>query len=148
MSEISLYDPNTGQFIGETRSGPRLQHLLANVPKGLSAIEGAIDHLSYRVDIKTGAVVDWQPPQPDADHEWNDQRRRWIKSAEVQQREQRRSQALERIKELEAKMLRPMLEDKLRPAERDPMDGKLPSERLQEIGAEIEQLRAVLSDRP
>jgi hypothetical protein len=49
---------------------------------GLSIIEGAHDPLSKRVNVETGAVEDWRPPQPEGDefndHEWDDGLKRWV----------------------------------------------------------------------
>ncbi len=82
----SFYRADTGAFTGQTWSGPEM-HLEINTPAGEVAIRGAYDHLSQRVDVVTGAVVDWQPPQPDSDHEWSAERRRWLKTRAVQERE-------------------------------------------------------------
>lgn len=49
----------------------------ANAPAGHEPIEGAYDHLSQRVDVPSGKVVDYQPPQPSTDHEWNHVTKRW-----------------------------------------------------------------------
>ncbi|WP_428421978.1 tail fiber assembly protein [Methylibium sp.] len=53
-----------------------------NIPSGLAAREGVYDHLSQRVDLITGAVVDWQPPAPaDTEFEtwaWDAKTRRWL----------------------------------------------------------------------
>lgn len=55
----SLYDPTTGLFTGQRISG-RL------IPEGpaLEARDGEFDHLSQRVDLKTGEVVDYVPEAP------------------------------------------------------------------------------------
>jgi hypothetical protein len=79
---VSFYDAVTGLFTGSKFSGPDLA-IAMNTPAGWRAKDGEHDHLSRRVDLETSEVVDWQPPAPDADHEWNAERRRWVKRAEV-----------------------------------------------------------------
>jgi hypothetical protein len=143
MKTWSVFDPKDGQFTGHIISGPA-SALTENLPPTMQAIEGRFDRLSQRVDIESGAVVEYQPPQPDVDHEWNAQTKRWEKRPDVVQREIRRTVALAKIAELELNQQRPMREDRLRPTERDQKDGKLPRERLQEIEDEIAALRAQL----
>ena len=67
-----------GRFVGQTFSGPA--HAL-RVPEGLRAVPGRHDHLSRRLNVETGEVVDWQPPKPQAtefiDFTWNEDTRRW-----------------------------------------------------------------------
>ena len=131
---ISLYDPATGAFTGECRSGPSREHLLSRLPAGLAAVEGEFDHMSKRVaDPKTGEVVDWQPPQPDADHEWNDQRRRWMKKPEVEARETRRGEALQAAREIERDRQARRMRELMIELTDDPA--------LREIEAQIEALR-------
>jgi hypothetical protein len=91
----SIYEVTTGLFTGR-QVGCSMQTIAANTPEGCAALEGEYDSLSQRVDLTTGAVVDYQPPQPDDDHEWNAERRRWVKKADVVAREarERRTRAL------------------------------------------------------
>lgn len=106
-------------------------------PDGHVAIEGDFDHLSKRFDLATRAVVDYQPPRPDNDHEWDTitdpARPRWRKRRDIVEREQRRITNLAKIAELESKQHRRV---------RELLEANDP--RLQEISAEIEQLRAEL----
>jgi hypothetical protein len=81
-------------------------------------------------------VVDWKPPQPSPDHEWNSERRRWQLSAAAAEREQRRRDALERIQALEASQPRALREAMLGDA-----DGRA---RLAVLDQEIAQLRKLL----
>jgi hypothetical protein len=55
-------------------------------------------------------VVDYQPPQPSIEHEWNADTKRWQLTAAVQQRESDRRSALARIAELEGKQARAVRE--------------------------------------
>lgn len=82
----SLYDSGTGLFVGKTIMCPE-DHLSANILDGHAATEGRHDHLSSKVDISTGAVIDHQPPRPSQDHEWNANAKRWCLTATAQARE-------------------------------------------------------------
>jgi hypothetical protein len=68
MEEVhSLYDPATGFFVGRQVTGQG-DHLAAiEASSGLRAMAGAHDRLSKRVDLSMLTVVEWQPPEPDAD---------------------------------------------------------------------------------
>lgn len=56
--------------------------LQANTPAGCAAVADVADWQAQRVDLKTGALVDWQPPAPPDDAmrtwSWNDEARRWV----------------------------------------------------------------------
>lgn len=76
-----FYRLSDGHFNGMRFEGPE-QYLEPNIPPGCGAITGVVDALSQRVDLESGALVDWQPPAP-ADDEfrtfaWDAQLRRWI----------------------------------------------------------------------
>jgi hypothetical protein len=80
MTTYSTYDAN-GYFTGRTFSLPAFihdieLHVEANA-NGLKVIEGAFDSLSQRVNLATGEVEDFQPPQPNSAHEWNADTKRW-----------------------------------------------------------------------
>ena len=111
---VSFYDAATGQILGATFTGP--DHAIElNTPAGCLAIEGEHDHLSRRVDLETGEVVDWQPPAPDEDHEWNPERKRWLKRPEVVAAEQADQSARAQIAAAELAQLRPLRELLLNP---------------------------------
>lgn len=74
---FSIYDVATGAFVGKTLVCA-LRHLPENVPDGCGCILGEFDHMSYRVDLETGQVVDYQPPRPTERHEWDETIRRWV----------------------------------------------------------------------
>jgi hypothetical protein len=59
----SLYDKTTGIFTG-TKLSCADQYLQQNVPSGMSPMAGDYDDLSQRVDLATGAVINYQPPAP------------------------------------------------------------------------------------
>lgn len=77
----SFFDGSTGELVGRTYSGPEA-YLADNTPPGCVAIEGAHDHRCRRVNLSTGAVEPWQPPQPAADGwqawQWGAQSERWL----------------------------------------------------------------------
>jgi hypothetical protein len=91
MKTYSLFDTTTGLFVGRTFStdlredtGAHARALAANTPAGHGVLEGVHDHLSRRVELATGTVLDYQPPAPSADHEWNADIKRWQLSAAAQ----------------------------------------------------------------
>jgi hypothetical protein len=134
----SFYDPNTGRLTGRTFTGLE-DHLAVNTPAGYVAVKGVHDALSKRIDLETGAVIDYQPPQPDADHEWDVGTRRWRRRADVVEREWRRERAGAQIADLERRQLRPMRELQLNP---DNVEART---RLEQIEAQIVALRSVIN---
>jgi hypothetical protein len=97
----SIYRLEDGKFIGYTICLPD-EAIEMNTPEGHAFIVGHHDHLSKRVDIPTGLVVDDQPPSPSADHEWNADTKRWQLTASIQAKAQVRAVAIARIAELDA----------------------------------------------
>lgn len=83
---ISIYSKETGLFLGRTVSGTGLTDELLDrhVNDGEARIDGKHDHLSRKVDLATGQVVDHQPPAPSIDHEWNGATKRWQLSVAAQ----------------------------------------------------------------
>lgn len=90
MKTHSFYDPATGIFTGRQFStsladpDAHAAALIANTPADHAHIEGAYDCLSQRV--VDGQVVEYQPPPPSADHEWNAATKRWQLTAAAQKR--------------------------------------------------------------
>jgi hypothetical protein len=143
MKVASYYDAVTGLFHRQRFEASSSWKDFAsaaelNAPPGHKWIEGAYDHLAQRVDLETGKVVEYVPPQPDADHEWNAETKRWQKRADVVEREQRRVSALAQIADLERRQLRPQRELLLDPSSREA------DVRLHEIEAQIASLRGSL----
>lgn len=101
MKSVMFYHLDTGILRPShfTTSDDSLVEL--NIPDNHAAIEGHHDHLSRRVDLAAGIVVDYQPPQPSADHEWNADIRRWQLTAAAQAKADAREAALARIAFLE-----------------------------------------------
>jgi hypothetical protein len=81
-------------------------------------------------------LLDYQPPQPSADHEWNATAKRWQPSASALAKQQARAAALAQIAALEAQGIRPMREALLG------IDGA--KERTASIDSQITALRASL----
>lgn len=76
MSVWSKYKTADGLFTGVTISC-RGDHLDINIAAGLGCVMGEYDALSQRIDVITGQVVDYQPPQPSSDHAWDAEGKRW-----------------------------------------------------------------------
>jgi hypothetical protein len=116
---------------------------LLNCPPEHKIIEGNFDPLSQRVDIETGQLIDYQPPQPSADHEWNADTKRWQLSAAAQSKLDGNTAAMTSISSGELRSLRAMRELLLvlsvEGAERD---------RLKAIDDEIVSLRPQLTTAP
>jgi hypothetical protein len=106
MKTVTFYHRETGMLDGSQLICSDDSLVALNTPADHIAIEGAFDHLCQRVDVTTGAVVDYQPPQPDADHEWNADTKRWQLNADTQARQAASAAALGQILLLEARGIR------------------------------------------
>ncbi len=101
---VSFFDKASGAISDKRFAGdPSFVEL--NTPSGHEAIDGEHDHLSKRFDLETKKVVDYQPPQPSQDHEWNATTKRWQLKAEVQQKQAARASALTRIAQLDSESI-------------------------------------------
>jgi hypothetical protein len=56
----------------------RSEFLDDNVPDGYSCLLGDFDHLCQKVDIATHEVIDYQPPKPSENHDWDSGAKRWV----------------------------------------------------------------------
>jgi hypothetical protein len=81
-----------------------------NCPPGHKVHDGGVDPLAQRKDIETGKVIDYVPPSPGADFEWNSISLRWQISAAVQAKADARTAALAGIAALEASQHRAVRE--------------------------------------
>jgi hypothetical protein len=141
MRHFHYYHSETGVFHGDSIAvnAPKMveETARANCPTGHKIIEGTFDRLSQRVDVATGKIIDYQPPQPSPDHEWHTPSKRWRLTEAAALRQVKRQTALEEIGRLEAKQARTVREFLL---------GKLgsSSELLREIDEKIVALRADL----
>jgi hypothetical protein len=99
---VHFYDAKTGLFTGVsihtnlTAAKAVKAFIGENTPPGHGAYVGYVDPLSQRMDVATGQIVDYQPPQPSPRHEWNQITKRWQKQVAL-----KRSAALARIADLE-----------------------------------------------
>jgi hypothetical protein len=139
MTHFGFHHKDTGLLHQRTLMVDDLSPLASatlSAPADHVPIEGVFDYQSQRVDLATGAVVDYQPPQPSPDHEWNASTKRWQPSAAAQARVDGRRAALARIAALEAGQPRTVREAALGHA------GAL--DRLAAVDAVISALRAAL----
>lgn len=135
MMRWSFYRADTGEFTGDRYSAPDDSMLDVNTPAGCIAVEGHHDHLSKRV--VDGRVVDYQPPKPSVDHEWNGSR--WVLNASAVARNSTRARALARIADLERRAIRPSQELQLNP------DDAEARARLADLRAQIAAQRVLLA---
>jgi hypothetical protein len=84
IRHYTFYSETDGRFIDGHFGSTDPAAPLLNTPSGHKAIEGRHDHLSKRVDLTTGMVIDYQPPAPSIDHEWNAVTKRWQLSPAAQ----------------------------------------------------------------
>lgn len=137
MRQVSFYHRETGMLARQRmtfETDDDDKHVIDNTPQDHVAIKGHYDPLSQRVDVATGQVVDYQPPQPSPDHAWDETTRRWNLNADVQRKADARRAALLQIATLERSQHRTMRELALG------MDGA--KERLQAIEDQIVAQRA------
>lgn len=83
---VFFYDLQTGVFSGQSLGGPA-QWVDSSVPAGVGAWSGSVDPLSQRVDLSSGALVDFQPGKP-TDTElitwhWDEATRRWVEKKTI-----------------------------------------------------------------
>jgi hypothetical protein len=156
MISYSFYHRESGAIHPKVFSTDDATQLRANTPADHLPIEGHHDPLSKRVDVTVPPelvddinrygcavgkrfvhkIIDYQPPAPSADHEWNAETKRWQLSAAVQAKAQARAAAAARIAELEASQ-HGVVRDLL-------LGGAAARPRLQAIADEIERLNADL----
>lgn len=76
MNTYSFYNIETGYF-KQTTLTCAVQHLICNIPDNCCPILGEYDSLSQKVNLETGEVEDYIPPQPSENHVWNVDTKRW-----------------------------------------------------------------------
>ena len=112
--KVSFYHSATGIFHPSTLNtdailtGATVKGLTS--PDGFLAILGSYDRQSQRVDLTSGEVIDYQPPSPSVDHQWNAGTKRWQLKPEVATRKHAVATAKLIIAQLEAAQLRPLRE--------------------------------------
>lgn len=71
----SIYNNLTGFFLSNIQTSS--DQLNVNVKDGQSCLLGEYDFYSQKVDVATGLVVDYIPPQPTPNDVWNTTTKRW-----------------------------------------------------------------------
>ena len=75
-----FYDLQTGLFTGQSLGGPA-EWVDSNMPANVGGWPSYVDHLSQRLDLETGLIVDYQPPAPEGDEftqfDWDAELKRW-----------------------------------------------------------------------
>jgi hypothetical protein len=98
---VHFFDSKTGLFTGVsihtnlTEPKAVKRFVAENTPSGHGSYIGYVDALSQRMDLASGQIIDYKPPQPSPRHEWNPVTKRWQKQA------LKRSAVLARIADLE-----------------------------------------------
>lgn len=106
--EFSYYDPDTGHFTGtRVRVSPSQE---PPTHRRWARMPGRFDHLSQRVDLATGEVVDFVPPQPSSDHEWDAEKKRWNLNADAAARKRDADAALLMLGEQDRRSVRALRE--------------------------------------
>ena len=118
-THVHIYDLKTGLFTGQAHhtnaKDPTAiaEFIDESTPPGHGAYVGKyVDYLSKKVDVSTGLLVEYQPPQPTRKHFWNPEAKRW----QIKNREQREL-AMARIAQLEASTHRAVRETLIRACE-------------------------------
>jgi hypothetical protein len=98
---VHFYDLKSGLFTGVSihtnLAAPKAvkQFVAENTPAGHGSYIGYVDALSQKMDLSSGHIIDYKPPQPSPRHEWNPVTKRWQKEV------LKRSAVLARIADLE-----------------------------------------------
>jgi len=137
MKTYSFYHAETGVLHPDVFFSTNPDTLPANTPVGHVAIEGMVDALSQRFDLRSKQIVDYQPPQPSSKHEWNKETKRWQLNSAASAVEESRTRALNQIAALEQSQNRIVREHLLGDASA--------LERLAQIDNRIAELRKELS---
>ncbi len=113
MAIFYVYSTASGLFTGTVLSVPR-GSLAANLGSECAAIEvgveGDIDPLSQRVDLVSGALTDYVPPQPSERHVWNAETKRWVLSADAVARRAQHERSLRLLQAGDLRALRAIRE--------------------------------------
>jgi hypothetical protein len=118
-THVHIYDLQTGLFTGKSHHTNVKDEVAVaafideSTPPGHGAYIGKyVDYLSKKVDVHTGMLLEYQPPQPSRKHVWNPEAKRW----QIKNREQREL-TLKRIAELESSTHRAVRETLIRACE-------------------------------
>jgi len=133
----SFYKLDDGTFTGDHVSSSD-DDFAPTIPEGCGAYEGAADWKRECIDLTTGERISYRPPAPDAEHEWNEARKRWQLKPEAQASNAQRADALAQIITLEASQARALRELVLNP------DDSEARARVAAINSQIANLRQPL----
>jgi hypothetical protein len=84
MPALDFYDEGTGLWTGARYQGPT-EDVPANQPAGSVPMPAC--EFPHAMRLVDGTLVDYQPPRPDTEHEWNATERRWRKTAAAVQKD-------------------------------------------------------------
>ena len=106
MKHFSVYRLDSGLFTGLVISGHGLDfdHASLYLEDGCALMEGKYDLHCEKVDLESGSVVDYQPPQPSVDHEWTG--KRWNLTPEAEKAKLEDNQARKELDALDRKQVR------------------------------------------
>lgn len=136
VDKLAADDSDAATAWAARRDERKTAHLLRTQADPSAVKPAFADPPPPRLRPTAAHIVDYQPPQPSTDHEWNKDVRRWqlTKAASIRQNEQASARAM--IAKCETAALRPQRELALG------IDGA--KDRLQAIDNEIAQWRAKL----
>jgi hypothetical protein len=141
MSAVDFFDAGTGLWTGVRFSGSEADIAL-NAPAGSVPVAAVEFPWAMRLDADTGTLVDYKPPAPSPDHDWNAQERRWVVRPAVLQQQSAKRAALEEITRLELSQLRLQREERIGRGGLTPLEIK---KRLEDIDDQIIALRAIVN---
>jgi len=138
VRHVTFYHKESGLLNGRSLVASDNRLVALNTPDGYIAIDhpegSTLDHLSQKVDIETGNIVDYQPLAPSEDHEWDARARRYRLKPDVKAIRDRQEAAVIRISMLERESITALREAVL------DKDGAM--ERLKAIDDEITSLKS------
>lgn len=136
-----LFDRATGLWTGVELDLP--EHAMAPLDPAVVALPAVEFPWVMRLDAETGALVDYQPPAPSPDHDWNAQERRWAVRPAVLQKQSAQRAARDEIARLELSQLRLQREERIGRGGLNPSEIK---KRLEDIDDQIIALRDVINN--
>ena len=122
MKTVSFFHKETGALHGNQLICSDDAVVALNTPPDHIAVDGHYNCLSQRVDVPmppelvddinqygctvgkriVHRVIDYVPPSPSTEHEWNPETKRWVLNLATVAEEQKRAAATARIAQLEA----------------------------------------------
>lgn len=146
MNVWSVFTLADGMFTGVTLCGLSEEHARASAGPGCDIRAGDFDHLSQRVDLESGGVVDYMPECPGADYEFIE--RRWSMTPAAAARQRRVTQINAELAAIDLKLIRALGEladdGYLEPVDKSKLRARVTDLNIQKgtLRAELSQLRA------